>query len=142
MASTTLSLREIEHTGDLGMEIGAGDLAVLFSSAGEALYAFIADPATVDAREEISVSAHGEGPEELLHAWLCELLAQFNLTGFVGKSCQVARLTDERVDGTVRGEKLDLKRHRFYTEIKGVTYHDFKVWQEKGGWRARVIFDV
>jgi SHS2 domain-containing protein len=40
------------------------------------------------------------------------------------------------------GEKLDLARHGFRTEIKGVTYHDFKVWQEDGEWRARVIFDV
>jgi len=37
---------------------------------------------------------------------------------------------------------LDLSRHRFRTEIKGVTYHDFKVWQENGAWHARVIFDV
>ena len=49
---------------------------------------------------------------------------------------------DRRVDGLVRGERLDLERHRFYTEIKGVTYHDFRVWQENGCWHARVIFDV
>ena len=90
------------------MEATAGDLAALFSSAGEALYGFIADPASIDMCEEMSVSACGEGPEELLHAWLCELLAQFNLTGFVGKRCTVAHLTDRKVDGTIRGEKLDL----------------------------------
>jgi SHS2 domain-containing protein len=142
MGNAPLRVREIEHTGDLGIEVTAGDLVSLFSSAGEALYGFIADPTTIETREEISVSARGDGTEELLHAWLCELLAQFNLTGFVGKSCDVGRLTGDRVDGLIRGEKLDLRRHGFHTEIKGVTYHGFKVWEEKGLWRARVIFDV
>jgi SHS2 domain-containing protein len=93
-------------------------------------------------RDEIVVSASGDGPEELLHAWLCELLAQFNINGFVGRSCAIDQITADRVDGRIRGEKLDLTRHGFRTEIKGVTYHDFRVWQEDGLWHARIIFDV
>jgi len=134
--------REIEHTADLGIEVTAADLASLLSSAGEALFGLIADLGTIEAREEIAISAMGNGPEDLLHAWLCELLAQFNVNGFVARSCEIHRLTNGRVDGTIRGEKLDLSRHGFHTEIKGVTYHDFKVWEENGAWHARVIFDV
>jgi SHS2 domain-containing protein len=102
----------------------------------------IADSATIEERESITLSAVGDGPEELLHAWLRELLAQFNISGFVAKRCEVRSITNESVDGIIMGEKLDLARHGFRTEIKGVTYHDFKVWQEDGEWRARVIFDV
>ncbi|HWX76115.1 MAG TPA: archease [Candidatus Acidoferrales bacterium] len=142
MSSDRGSFREIEHTADLGIEVTASSLAGLFSTAGEALFAFIADPKSLEAREAIAVAAGGDGPEELLHAWLRELLAQFNLTGFVAARCEVRKITRERVEGIVTGEKLDLKRHRFYTEIKGVTYHDFRVWEENGSWRARVIFDV
>ena len=134
--------REIEHTADLGFEVSAPDLAALFASAGEALYALIADSATVENRRTIHVSLTGDNTEELLHAWLCELLALFNLQGFVGQRCEIARLTDVQVEGQVYGAKLDLKRHAFHTEIKGVTYHDFKVWQEDGTWHASVIFDV
>ena len=142
MSSDRGSFREIEHTADLGIEVTAPSLAGLFSTAGEALFALIVDPQNVEAREAIAVAAGGDGPEELLHAWLRELLAQFNLTGFVAARCEVGKITRKRVEGTVTGEKLDLQRHRFYTEIKGVTYHDFKVWEEIGWWRARVIFDV
>jgi SHS2 domain-containing protein len=134
--------REIEHTADLGIEVTARELPALFASAGEALYALIADPAAVEIRDTINVSAIGEAPEELLHAWLCELLALFNLRGFVGRRCAIGRLADGKVEGLVSGEKLDLRRHAFHTEIKGVTYHEFKLWQEAGAWRARVIFDV
>jgi SHS2 domain-containing protein len=117
-------------------------LPALFASAGEALYALIADPATIENREAIKVSATGANPEDLLHTWLCELLALFNVEGFVGKRCEITYISDGQVQGRVSGEKLDLKRHAFHTEIKGVTYHDFKVWQDAGTWHARVIFDV
>ena len=142
MANDRGTFREIEHTADLGVEITAADLPALFASAGEALYALIADPATIENREAIKVSATGANPEDLLHTWLCELLALFNVEGFVGKRCEITYISDGQVQGRVSGEKLDLKRHAFHTEIKGVTYHDFKVWQEAGAWHARVIFDV
>jgi SHS2 domain-containing protein len=142
MANDRGTYREIEHTADLGVEITAADLPALFALAGEALYALIADPATIENREAIKVSATGANPEDLLHTWLCELLALFNVEGFVGKRCEITYISDGQVQGRVSGEKLDLKRHAFHTEIKGVTYHDFKVWQDAGTWHARVIFDV
>ena len=136
------SVRGIDHTADLGIEVEAANLSQLFSAAGEAFYALIADPTGIESREEISVSARGDGWEELWHAWLCELLAQFNLKGFVGKQCQVTTIDAGRMEAKVKGETLDLKRHQFYTEIKGVTYHGLRVWQDGGKWHARVIFDV
>ena len=134
--------REIEHTADLGIEVEGDHPAALFAEAGEALYGLIADRSCVSVEEEIPVSVQGEGWEELFHAWLCELLAQFNLNGFVGKECKVEKIGPQRIEGWIRGERLDLQRHCFYTEIKGVTYHNFKVWQEDHRWHARVIFDV
>ncbi len=142
MAEERIAIREIEHTADVGIEVEAEDLPGLFSSAGKALYGIVVDLSGIELKEEIVVSAAGEGWEELFHAWLCELLAQFNLKGFVGKECAVQRLEPGRVEASLKGERLDLKRHRFHTEIKGVTYHGFKVWQENGRWYARVIFDV
>ncbi|HSE86886.1 MAG TPA: archease [Candidatus Binatia bacterium] len=142
MANDRGTYREIEHTADLGVEITAADLPALFASAGEALYALIADPATIKGREDINISATADNPEDLLHAWLCELLTLFNVQRFIGKHCEIAQISDGQVQGRVKGETLDLKRHDFKTEIKGVTYHDFKVWREAGEWHARIIFDV
>jgi SHS2 domain-containing protein len=142
MNNDRTTYREIDHTADLGFEVTAADLPALFASAGEALYGLIADPATVENRHTIDASVAGDNTEELLHAWLCELLALFNLQGFVGKRCEITRITDRQVEARVSGDKLDLKRHAFHTEIKGVTYHDFKVWQADDAWHARVIFDV
>jgi SHS2 domain-containing protein len=136
------SYREIEHTADIGIEVEADSAAKLFAAAAEAFYGLLADPSGIQPKKEILVSAGGDGWENLLQAWLSELLAEFNLAGFVGKSCEITRIEAVRVDGKVKGEKLDLRRHRFHTEIKGVTYHGLKVWQDGDKWRARVIFDV
>ena len=40
------------------------------------------------------------------------------------------------------GERVDPSRHRLYTELKGVTYHQLAVRETPHGWWARVIFDV
>ncbi len=142
MAEPPATFREIEHTADLAVETTGITFPDLLAVSGEALFTLIADPENIEVRDEIVVSASGDGPEELLHAWLCELLARFNIDGFVGKNCTIDQITAGRVDGRIRGEKLDLARHGFRTEIKGVTYHDFRVWQQDGVWHARIIFDV
>ena len=142
MAEPPASFREIDHTADLAVEITGTTFPALLAASGEALFTLIADPENIEMRDEIAVSASGDGPEELLHAWLCELLARFNIDGFVGKSCTIDQISADRVDGRIRGEKLDLTRHGFRTEIKGVTYHDFRVWQQNGLWHAQIIFDV
>jgi SHS2 domain-containing protein len=134
--------REIEHTADLAIEVTARDLPSLFAVAGEGLYSLIVDPSTVELREEILISVTVQQGDELLHAWLRELLGAFNVQGFVGKTCEMIEVTGRRAEGKLKGEKLDLARHRFHTEIKGVTYHDFAVWQSSDGWHARIIFDV
>ena len=136
------AFRELEHTADLGIEVTAPTSEELFSAAAEALFALITDPADIECRDKVEISATAENLEMLLHVWLCELLGRFNVGNFVAKECRITSFTDTRVEGTLGGETLDLARHGFRTEIKGVTYHDFRVWEENGVWRARVIFDV
>ena len=142
MGELKRGFREIEHTADLGIEAEGANPAELFTAAAEGLYALIADPFGIEAKQAISVTATGDGWEELLQAWLSELLAEFNLRGFIGSHCAITRIADGAVDAKLEGEPLDLKRHRFHTEIKAVTYHDLRVWQDGSTWRARVIFDV
>jgi len=136
------AFRELEHTADLGIEVTAPTSRELFTAGADALFALIAEPAGIECREQVQVSATGKNLEELFHSWLCELLGSFNVSNFVAKECEVTEFTETRVEGTLGGETLDLARHGFHTEIKGVTYHDFKVWEDNGVWRARVIFDV
>src|SRR3954466_13347656 len=106
--------REIEHTADLGIEAEGETAAELFTAAAEGLYSLIVDPAGIAAKEEISIGVAGESWEDLLQAWLSELLAAFNLRGFVGKDYAITDIEPRHVNARIKGEPLDLKRHRFF----------------------------
>jgi SHS2 domain-containing protein len=99
------SFREIEHTADLGIEITAADLPALFAVAGEALFSLIVQPESVQASRAVAVSATGSDLEDLLHAWLRELLAHFNINDFVARSCEVTGIGGGRVEGIIDGNK-------------------------------------
>ena len=80
--------REIEHTADLGVSKSPPLIFLrLFAASGEGLVCLIADPQNIDPPSRVVVSASGDGREELLHAWLCELLANSILTGLSAKLC-------------------------------------------------------
>jgi SHS2 domain-containing protein len=82
------------------------------------------------------------GAEVQLHDWLQALLVRTQIDRFAVSELTVTALGDGAVSGTLGGEPIDAARHRFYTEIKGVTWHELAVRPTHGGWCARVIFDV
>src|SRR5262245_47091765 len=133
--------REVEHTADLGFEVEAESLAALFEKAGLMLVGLMIDLGGVAAREEVSILVEAESREDLLHDWLQALLVRYQPSGFA--ACELAVEMDElRVSAIARGERVDSARHRLYTEVKGVTYHQLAVRATASGWWARVILDV
>ena len=134
--------RELEHTADLGFEIEAPTLPLLFERAGLALIGVMVDPTTVAPRMSWSLEVVGAGVDELLHDWLQALLVQVHTGGLLARELDVRGLDDGTVRGTATGESLDPARHRFHTEVKGVTWHQLAVTRTADGWRARVILDV
>jgi len=150
--------REIEHTADLGIEVEGETPQELFRRAGLALFFLMVSPEGVEAKTEREVIVEAEGWEDLLHDWLTRLLHLFLREGFIARVIEVTEIAPfdklragsstgseqalHRVRARLVGEKLDLKRHDFYTEIKAVTYHQLSVTCRDGRWQARVIFDV
>jgi hypothetical protein len=70
------AFREFDHTADLGIEVEAVDLPALFTAAGEALFALIADSPSIEERGGALSAVIGS--LKGCHAWLCRLLAQFS----------------------------------------------------------------
>jgi SHS2 domain-containing protein len=46
------------------------------------------------------------------------------------------------LEGTARGEPLELDRHHYKVEIKAVTYHEMEIKQEKGIITTRFLLDL
>ena len=137
-----VAYREIEHTADVGVEIYGASFEELLRHAAQALFDTIADVSTIRPECERAVQVSGADKETLLMNWLRELLFLFSVEEDVYADAEIQSLRRGELCAIVRGERLDIERHRFKTELKAVTYHQFKLEQREGRWIARVIFDV
>ncbi len=133
--------REIEHTGDVGIEIEAGSRAELFRRAAIAIARLMVDTAGVRALESRDLSVAAAADADLMHDMLGDLLREFVVDAFIWSDAAV-----EEAEGGLKvrllGEPFDPARHEFHQEIKAVTYHQLAVRSEHDRWFARVIFDV
>ncbi|MBI2339751.1 MAG: archease [Deltaproteobacteria bacterium] len=132
----------IDHTADIGIEVTAGAKEALFSKAARAFCDLICDIKSVKPVVERKIAVIRDNPAHLLQALLNELLYLFEVKHEFYSEVVRLRFQENGLTVVVRGEKIDSKRHEIKTGIKAVTYHQLKVWQEGGKWKARVIFDV
>jgi SHS2 domain-containing protein len=77
-----------EHTSDLGLKVRGKNLVDLFEQAAAGFIELMIDPRTVRPARLLEVRTSGEEPEELLVAWLQEILFAFEAEGFAPASAQ------------------------------------------------------
>jgi SHS2 domain-containing protein len=132
--------REIEHTGDIGIEVNAPTRGELFRRACIA-FASLLVTSEVERHAKREVTIQADTDSDLMHDLLTELLCLFTIEGFIWSGATVVEhVRSLRV--TLEGERFDPSRHSFRGEIKAVTYHELVVEHSSTGWHARVIFDV
>jgi SHS2 domain-containing protein len=146
----------LDHTADVGIDVEAGSLAELLHRAalgmlallwgeeeGVELPAATEVPASKGAEAEklasLPVDVRGDGPVDLLAAWLREILFLHEVERLDYVRAELDVVEHHRVAGTIRARRGGHAAR----EIKGVTYHDLEAAERPGGgWHARVIFDV
>ena len=142
MDQTLKPFEFIEHTGDLGVLVYGNGLPELFGNAAEAFFEVITDPEKVLERESRSIFLDSNDLEELLVAWLSEFLYLFDTNNLLFRRFSVHKVKKCTIEATAWGEVYDGERHPIKTVIKAVTFHQIQVREEKGIWKARVIFDL
>ena len=114
----------------------------LFAMAGWSFFDLMLDARKIAYNQERSVKVTAPDREALLVAWLGELLFLFESRHLVFGAFEIQTFNDRELLAKVRGELFDPRRHRVKQVFKAVTYHQLRIWEEKGVWRARVIFDL
>lgn len=130
-----------DHTADVGLRVWGGTLDELFARAAAALTSLLVEESAVASSQTRSVELHASSVESLLRVWLSEVLVWFSTERFLVGTCALT-VTPTELSGSVQGEIFETSRHRYGTEVKGVTRHQLSVTQEAGRWTAQVIFDV
>lgn len=134
--------RLISHTGDLGLEVWGKDLPDLFTQAGLAFFDIMVETSRIKLQQEKTITVEAPDLEALLVAWLGELLYIFETDHLVLARFLIQTLSSQNLSAIGWGEAFDPKKHQPKTAVKAVTYHQLRVWEAKGFWRARVIFDL
>ena len=131
----------IDHTADVGIAAYGTDLKEAFANAAYALFSLMTDIDSVgdNVRHDVEVTA--DNREELLVAWLNELIYLFEVNDVLLSRFDVAELGETRLKAACYGEHIDPRRHKMKVGVKAATYHMLKV-EEGDGCRVQVLFDV
>ena len=132
----------LDHTGDLGIKVWAADIKGLFQEAARALFDIITDLEKIQVRENRKVTVEASALDELLVAWLGELLYLYEVEGLLFCDFALTEIDERSVKGVAMGEAFHEGRHIIKTSIKAVTYHQLEVQEHDGRWQAQVIFDI
>ena len=136
-----------EHTADIGLRIRAKDLNHLFADAADGFFNLVTDLSAIrqlgpENLHEVEVNFQEENAAELLMHWLQELLFIFSTRHSVLLEYHFITLTPMMLKLKAKAVRFDPAKHPSRHEVKAVTYHQFRVVQEKAGWLAEVILDI
>ena len=138
-----VGVRFLEHTADAAIEVRSRSLEGCFARAAAGMFACFTAPATkTAARQSVEVDVSADGPEELMVAWLEELLYQSEVKGLALHEFAVVQVSSSRVKGSARGPKFGRGAVAVGSGVKAVTRHGLEVRRIGAYWQARVIFDV
>jgi SHS2 domain-containing protein len=142
-----MPFEELPHTGDIQYRVTGKSKQDVLGESARAMFSTITDLTTVEAKDERTIEATGQDDRELLLNCLRGALALFNDDGFVACDCQVTVYKPQAGDSAklharLSGERFDLSKHPYRTEIKGVTLHGAEILRKPEGWIATFILDL
>ena len=133
----------IDHTADLGIRAYGATLPKLFENIALGMLESIAELDSIDEKRECKINVQGDTLEDLLVAFLGELLFQHEVEEILFKRVEIFKFNKDNLSAVAYGEEKNPQKHIIYTEIKNVTYHQLKVEQlPDNKWETLVIFDL
>ncbi|HPZ09577.1 MAG TPA: archease [Candidatus Eremiobacteraeota bacterium] len=131
-----------EHTADQGIIVRGTSLLEIFINAAKGLSALSTEPEQVKSVEEFDIEISRDDTDELLVAWLNELIFIQDTEGVFLVKFEIFFLEPPLLKAKVWGEKMDRNKHTFKSCLKAATYHSLRLEQTGDGWYGQVIFDV
>ncbi len=131
----------LAHTADTGIIAYGVTLLELFENAAFGMFDLMFELCAVKPERDHPVVADGDHIDDLLVAWLGELLYLSETESSVFCTFVVDRLEEGGVQGAAGGARFDGIELRG-PPIKAVTWHDLAVVEVPDGFWARVLFDV
>lgn len=133
---------EIPHTADIGLKAYGRSQGELFQNAAYGMFDIIADLDELKKSVSVDIELRAGSREELLVAWLDELLYNFYTKGIIFCEFEIIDMGRDRLKARALGRHVGSNRSRLKTEIKAVTFHDLEIKEKDGVFSVEIIFDV
>jgi SHS2 domain-containing protein len=141
-----MKFEHFEHGADVGVRGFGATPAEAFEGAAGALFLLLCeDPSEVRGQIEEPISCDAATLEELLVAYLNELIFLSDSRKIVFGRFE-ARIEQAphgfHLEGRAWGEPFDPERHEFTVQPKGATFTALRVEQRGDDWAAQCVVDV
>jgi SHS2 domain-containing protein len=140
--------RFLDHMTDAIIEAYGSTLEEAFENAALALCDTMIDLKSVVPMNEFKFSAKGDDLYSLLFDWLDQVMLLL-VADRIAMSQFSVKINHHNkneggylLEGTARGEPLDLDRHHYKIEIKAVTYHEMEIKHENGIYTTKFLLDL
>ena len=133
---------QFSHTADIGVRVFGRTLKELFENAAFAMFDIIADLEGLEGKIVKEFELTAPNHEELLVAWLDELLYNFYTKGIIFYKFEVIDLKEDFIKAKVFGRDLRENKNRLKTEIKAATYYNLKIIKKDDYYEVDIVFDV
>jgi SHS2 domain-containing protein len=134
-------VREIDHSGDVGLEIRAASREDMLSRATAGLCGLMTW-STVVPLSERPIEVRAANLADLLVDWLSAVILAAATHAELYAGATIESVSDELARGVLHAAPLDPSRHDLRFDVKAATYHDLLVEKTSEGFHARVIFDL
>ena len=144
MSSSFRFLEDIA-LADIAFEATGDSIQALFQGATQALLEIMADPLTVGAAWNHRCIKTEAFLEDLLVEWLSEIVYWKDAAGVVFSDAPLTLLKASdgwTLEAVLIGAPVDAATQALRNDVKGITRHLYKIWQDGPVWKARVVVDV
>ncbi len=143
MAKSRYRYLEDVATADAAFEAYGATMSELFANAAAAMFNVMAPLESIQPLQSRDLTVMADNAEELLFAWLAELVYLKDIHSELYSDFEVAvDPTAFTVSATVRGDSLENLRSHTHTDVKAVTYHRLAITQTAEGFTATVVLDL
>jgi SHS2 domain-containing protein len=129
---------------DAAFEATGHDLAEVFGAAARAVFTIMIDLDQVKTIVSRQVTLEAESQDELLYAWLSELVYLKDVHRELYSDFYVVITAGEtmKLQATIRGDSVDNLAGLTRTDVKAITYHLLAIESTASGLKATVVVDL
>ena len=132
----------LPHTADAGLEASGGSPGECFARAAAGMFALFLRPTGSGTGREVQIEVEATSMDELLLAWLEELLYLSEAQGMGLVGFTVDRVGAGVLAGSAEGVPFGAGVEQVGPAVKAVTRHGLELRSGPPVWQARVYFDV